>query len=162
MNFPFRVATLTALASLLAAHGSGQVPPPSYAIVLELTRALEADSGIDVYSVIVDAKLHWPLAGRPLLDSLAAGLGAVVATAHRLPLPACPWDTRPQTTDHRGYWLYVADPSFREDTATVAVGFRCDNPPGFLHDIFWKEEEFRFQRTEDGWQLVRRTVTTIT
>ena len=156
------VATLTLLTSLLAAHGAGQVPPPSYAIVPELARALKADSGIDVYSVIVDARLHWPLAGRPLLDSLATRLGALVTTADGLTLPPCPWDMRLETTSHRGYWLYAGEPSFREDTAIVAVGFRCDSPPGFLHDIFWKEEELRFQRTKDGWQLVRRTVTTIT
>lgn len=64
-------------------------------------------------------------------------------------LPPCPW---PATAPRRAGYRAGADITFSGDgTATVQVRLRCDNPPGYMHDIFSFDRTYRVVRKASGW-----------
>lgn len=87
-----------------------------------------------------------------------AGLDSVeFSTESRLPM--CPWPANAPTGS--GYQSGV-DVEFEGDTAaTVTVRLRCDNPPGYLHDIFAYDRTYSVTRTPSGWsaQLILTRIT---
>lgn len=79
---------------------------------------------------------------------LLADLDSVEFTSDRR-LPTCPW---PADAPRGSGYRVRADLEFVGDTsAIVTVLFRCDNPPGYLHDVYALDRTFHVRRDVSGW-----------
>jgi hypothetical protein len=66
-----------------------------------------------------------------------------------VPPPACPW---PSTAPGAGYHVALSVRFTGPSLAEAALSRSCDNPPGYLHDIFRSWETFEVRRVESGWK----------
>jgi hypothetical protein len=98
---------------------------------------------------------RWYVAGPPEQSVLVERLAALdsMPTQPDGPVPpACPWPaTAPK---HAGYRVKVALDVHRADSLTVSVALACDNPRGYLHDIYRLERDFVLTRDRGRWSVV--------
>jgi hypothetical protein len=95
---------------------------------------------------------------------LARAAGARLVPEARGAIPPCPWGYVLQHPG-AGFLVGIARLSFnaRADTARVLVLKKCDNPPGYLHDVFGQDDEYHLVRGTDGrWQVAGKRMTRIT
>jgi hypothetical protein len=86
----------------------------------------------------------------PAAMMLARLLGVPAATrSPGGPPPVCPW---PSAGVGTGYRVSVRVRFIAPDLADVAIDRACDNPPGYLHDIFHVGEGFEVRRSTTGWE----------
>jgi hypothetical protein len=100
----------------------------------------------------------------PLIAEFARAAGARVVPVRSAAMPPCPWGgAAPQAS--AGYVVGIARLQWSQhgDTAHVLVLTNCDNPPGYLHDIFGRDDLYDLVRKESGgWKVVKQRVTRIT
>jgi hypothetical protein len=68
-------------------------------------------------------------------------------------LPACPWRTAVAEPGYRAHAELRALGS-GSDSVEVVLAFRCDNPRGFLHDFYERDESVLLVRREGVWQII--------
>jgi hypothetical protein len=98
-----------------------------------------------------------------MLREVARSAGARLAS-RPAPSPACPWGYDPPRPG-AGYLVTLSEVHWapQDSTVTVLVGSQCDNPPGYLHDIFVRGDEYIFVRTASGaWRLLAKRMRWIT
>jgi hypothetical protein len=158
------------------------------ALLTSATGELRAQSTADSLAIIRVLGTNLPADARAILHSWACGsperpcrpphadtvpellVGEIAGVAGvRLisradgPLP-CPWGYDPPRPD-AGLVVTLAairwgDPA---GAAYVLVGNHCDNPPGYLHDIFSRTDEYAFVREARGqWRLLWKRARSIT
>jgi|SRR5690606_1431206 len=97
----------------------------------------------------------------PLVAELARAAGAHLVPEIRASIPPCPWGLDPLPED-AGYFISILPPRIDNDRARVLVVFTCDNPPGYLHDIFERDEQLLLQRKGAAWRVTSVHMTRIT
>lgn len=83
----------------------------------------------------------------------------VVRTSAPSHAPPCPWGDPPKGALEPGYMGSLSGVErFRSDTAggrlRVIVFLSCDNPPGYLHDIFFRSQTYILARAGKRWKIV--------
>ena len=99
----------------------------------------------------------------PLMNEIARVSGARLVSRADGPL-ACAWGYDPPRAG-AGYIASLAAMRWSEppDTVYVMVGIYCDNPPGYLHDVFSRTDEYAFVRAGGGeWRLLWKRARSIT
>jgi len=61
-----------------------------------------------------------------------------------------------------GYGAQVGAPRIRGETASVVIRRLCDNPPGYLHDVFERDDEVLLHHDERGWRVVEVRMISVT
>ena len=105
-----------------------------------------------------------PDSTHPVAAELARVAGARLGRVDRAGIPPCPWGYKPPRPD-AGYVVRVARIhwSARHDVAYVLLLSSCDNPPGYLHDVFGQDDDYEVVRGEGGvWRVAGKTMTRIT
>jgi hypothetical protein len=100
----------------------------------------------------------------PLIAEFARAVGARVVPERSAAMPPCPWGSSPPQAS-AGYVVGIARLQWSQhgDTAHVLVLTNCDNPTGYLHDIFGRDDLYDLVRIESGeWRVVKQRVTRIT
>lgn len=67
-------------------------------------------------------------------------------------VPVCPWGRDPQPAD-AGYMLRLSLPVIHGARAEIAASRECDNPEGYVHDVYGVGETYHFESREGQWQL---------
>jgi hypothetical protein len=134
------------------------------ALRAERVRAVAARFACDVRAGPCEreAHRHWNSVarGERLLRALAEAADApVVAPASAAP-PPCPWGG--QRSSGAGYLVAVPPPRFRRDTAEVTVLKSCDNPPGYVHDVFARDDVYVVVHEGGVWRVSRTYLSRIT
>ena len=99
-----------------------------------------------------------------LTTELADAARAQLVANHRDAFPPCPWGHDPPTNG-AGFRVGVGRVEFNGagDTVRVDVLQSCDNAPGYTHDIFSRDFEYRLARGTTGeWRVVDRRLSRIT
>jgi hypothetical protein len=65
-------------------------------------------------------------------------------------IPPCPWWS-PTTVGAVGYVIGVDIAPQSRDSVEVLVHRKCDNPPGYMHDVFWSDQRYAVVRTGGRW-----------
>ena len=89
---------------------------------------------------------------------LATQLGVAVRPLDpsRTTDPPCPWTGREDVPvpDNAGYIASLRLEFASAAKAQVVLTRTCDNPPGFLHDIYWLELRYELRRRGNRWRVV--------
>jgi hypothetical protein len=161
---------VAAASSWPAGESRAQSASDSTAVVRALGAALRKDVRAVVSTFACFDGVHpCPTPGsdstHPLIAEFARAAGArVVRERSTATTPPCPWGdgaSRPNV----GYIVGIArlEWSQRGDTAHVLVLANCDNPPGYLHDIFGRDDQYDLVRYRHGeWKVAKQHVTRIT
>ena len=165
------IAGLGACASHSGIGPSATAPNRSYADSLAVLQALGTALRQDARTVIQrfacydgihPCRTPAAVLPDPLLAAFAEHADAQLMNDDRVNIPPCPWgwDNPPA---RQGYQMGVARLTLRGDTARVLVLKHCDNPPGSLHDIFGRDDEYTLVRGADGsWAVRAERMTRIT
>lgn len=90
-------------------------------------------------------------------DPAAAALALATGTV-RSPKPAsgtpprCPWSGDRSGSPPVGYAVAVRRAAAPAGSVRVAVSFRCSNPPGYTHPIYWLEHTYLVGDGGSGWR----------
>jgi hypothetical protein len=148
---------------------SGQSHADSVSVMRALGRSLR-DEARRVLTVMTCYERRYacpaPRQGSPdvLMAELARAAGAALVSGAREAVSPCPWGYDPARLD-AGFVVGIGGTGFSVggDTAHVLVLEKCDNPPGYLHDIFARDFEYQLARRPSGeWNVIGRRLTRIT
>ena len=144
MRLPARLILGFAALGFRAEAVPAQGTSDSLEVVRLLVAELHAEEGVERY-VFRDSLPPFERRLRAALDSMAMPVG-------NRAIP-CPWGWEESAAPF-GYRLRVLDLTLVADSALVYLDFRCDNPPGYHHDLYSKSLEFVFRRGVEGWAFV--------
>ena len=166
-----RCCLMGAFAALLAT-GTGDLRAQSAADSLAISRELGANLPPDTRAIIRSwacgsperpcASAEADSVPDPFIGEVARVSGLRLAARGERALP-CTWGYDPPRAD-AGYSVSIADIRWSDSPASafVLVGNSCDNPPGYLHDIFSRMDEYAFVREDGRWRLLWKRVRAIT
>jgi hypothetical protein len=169
-SLPFRLLMLVGSAALLpTGTASGQSHSDSVAVMRAIGGALRGEARQVLATIVCYPRRNpCPPARQDSTDlfmgELARAASAAVVKEGRESVPACPWGYDPPKAN-AGFRVGVSAIRFdvRGDTARVMVLQRCDNPPGYLHDIFARDFEYQLARRPGGeWHVIYRRLMRIT
>jgi hypothetical protein len=150
---------LALCASLASATGAAaQMPADTAGIVGSL---IEHFDSLHVRSVAPAPYPRGPHDREELLSWTAKVAAAAELDVTEPAVPACPCGRDPLPAD-AGYMLRLILPVIDGARAEIAVARECDNPEGYVHDVYGVGETYHFERLEGRWQLTsaeRRWVT---
>jgi hypothetical protein len=145
------IVLVTATWLLPTCEASAQSPADSAAVMRAIGAALRGEA-------------RQVLAGDALTTALAEAAGAQLVANRRDAFPPCSWGHDPPTNG-TGFRVGIGRVAFNGagDTVRVLVRQRCDNAPGYTHDIFSRDFEYQLaRRTSGNWRVVGRRLTRIT
>ena len=99
-----------------------------------------------------------------LMGELAHAASAIVVHTNHETVPPCPWGYDPPRTGS-GFRVGIGRIGFSAggDSARVLVLQACDNPPGYVHDIFARDFEYQLARQARGeWRVIERRLMRVT
>jgi hypothetical protein len=99
-----------------------------------------------------------------LMAELARAAAATLVPEGREPFPPCQWGYDPPRTG-AGFLVGITGINFSGDgdTARVVVLEKCDNPPGYGHDIFARDFEYQLaRRSPSVWDVISKRLMRIT
>ena len=146
---------------------AGQAHTDSAAVMRSLGTALRGEARAVLTSFACHDGMHpCPTVRQDTANTLLVEL-ARAARASLVPeaegaVPPCPWGYDPPRSD-AGFLVGIAYLRVRGDTAHVLVVKHCDNPLGYLHDVFGRDDDYRLVRAPGGqWRVIRKELIRIT
>jgi hypothetical protein len=163
------LSLVAAASSWPAAESRAQSASDSTAVMRALGSALREDVRAVVSTFACFDGVHPCPTPRsdsthPLIAEFARAAGARVVPERSAGIPPCPWGYSPPQ-NNAGYVVGIARLEWSQhgDTAHVLVLANCDNPPGYLHDIFGRDDLYDLIRQGHGeWKVVKQRKTRIT
>jgi hypothetical protein len=134
-----------------ATEAAAQTPTDTSAIIANLVGQFDS---LHVRSVAPARYPREPHERAALLVWTAKVAAVAGLDATQPALPVCLWGRDPVPAS-AGYMLRLSLPVIYGARAQITVARECDNPNGYVHDVYGRGETYHFEHREGVWQLTR-------